>query len=294
MRYALAALMLCFGWSAPTPGWAQTSGVCCGKQVELSKKGAGLVRSRPACFDCKEYVESGAKSWEEYACGKVRAMGPMGRVRFATECGVVVECPAGAGGVNVREGIVKQLRDQGASCAVCPLLGQSLNCPAQAEINRLIAEAETRLNGIEQMHKSAAAVRVPCMSHAQILRDVCVTARKPEYDECLKKRPATTCEREQDAQCPSAQVACGAELKRENQLNWQRMILTQDIAELKKLDFSCPGADGQCVQVSHNLGYSQIADLHEKLCPSGLRAQFRYIFNATTVQPIGRVFVQCS
>lgn len=167
------------------------------------------------------------------------------------------------------------------------------DCPAHGEINRLIAEAETRLNGIEQLHQAAAATRSQCMGPAQIKREVCVKVRKPEYNECLKNRPASACEMEQDLKCPLAQVACGAELRKENQLNWQRMFLTQNIAELKKLDFKCPGPDGQCVQLYHKLAHSQSKDFHEKLCPQGLRAEFRFIFNVANGEPIGSVFVQC-
>lgn len=97
---------------------AQVTGECCGKSVVLSQRGTGLDR----CFDCKEFMESGVKSWKESACQKIRQMGPLGRVNYGIKCGAIPDCsqPDTAEDKNLRQNICKQLRDQGALC--CDLL----------------------------------------------------------------------------------------------------------------------------------------------------------------------------
>jgi len=260
------------------PVRGQITGTCCDKQVELSKSGAGMIRSRPGCFDCKEFMESGAKSFEEYVCKKIRERGPLGRVTFATECGVTVDCRA-AGGEDVRESIKKQLRAEGVGCAVCPVLGASGTCPVQTELARLITETENRLKAVETAHTNAAVATGSCTRTAQVLWDVCVKVR--------------TTPQEIEKDCTPVSVKCGDEQYRQNRLNWQRMVIQQDLKELKKLDFSCLESDGQCPELLLRTDYEASARVNEELCFRGSRAEFVYISNKRTGAAIGRLFVKC-
>ena len=129
----LVLVITCFlllGVLEPRYAWAEVTGTCCNTSVLLSEKGAGNVRTKPECFDCKEYLESGAKSWEEYACKKIKQMGPLGRVTYATSCGAVVDCSQ----VGVPSA-------ESSLAAICQQLGaKGALCDCQCDVARMCYE----------------------------------------------------------------------------------------------------------------------------------------------------------